>query len=61
MDTNYSTAQTASSAQDQRKYDAFMNLERYDKPTFEERLRVGPLPSVSISAGVIKGQILIPM
>ncbi|KAE8148562.1 N-acetyltransferase B complex non catalytic subunit-domain-containing protein [Aspergillus avenaceus] len=29
---------------DQRMYDAFMNCEHPDQPTFEERMRLGPLP-----------------
>ncbi|KGO76085.1 N-acetyltransferase B complex, non-catalytic subunit [Penicillium italicum] len=37
-------AQSTSPAQDQRKYDAFMNLERCDQPPFEHRLRAGPIP-----------------
>jgi len=31
---------------DQRKFDAFMNCEAPGKPTFEERMRLGPLPRV---------------
>lgn len=31
---------------DQRKFDAFMNCEAPGKPTFEERMRLGPLPQV---------------
>jgi hypothetical protein len=61
MDTNNFAAQSTLPAQDNRKYDAFTNLERYDQPTFEERLRAGPLPTVSISTGMIKGQRLIPI
>ncbi|KAJ5608161.1 hypothetical protein N7537_004780 [Penicillium hordei] len=38
-------AQDTSPAQDHRKYDAFMNLERCDKSPFEHRLRAGPIPS----------------
>ncbi|KAJ5542505.1 hypothetical protein N7535_004927 [Penicillium sp. DV-2018c] len=37
-------AQDTSPANDQRKYAGFMNLERNDQPTFEQRLRVGPIP-----------------
>ncbi|KAJ5747701.1 uncharacterized protein N7511_009397 [Penicillium nucicola] len=29
---------------DQRSYDAFMNLEHHSQPTFETRLRAGPIP-----------------
>ncbi|BCR92013.1 MDM20/NAA25 family protein [Aspergillus chevalieri] len=32
---------------DQRKFDAFMNCEAPGKPTFEERMRLGPLPRES--------------
>ncbi|KAI2680984.1 hypothetical protein DTO013E5_8853 [Penicillium roqueforti] len=37
-------AQNTSPAQDQRKYDGFMDLERCGKPAFEHRLRAGPVP-----------------
>ncbi|CAI7565238.1 unnamed protein product [Penicillium glandicola] len=37
-------AQDTSRAQDQRKYDGFMNLERCDEAPFEHRLRAGPIP-----------------
>ncbi|KAJ5258962.1 hypothetical protein N7524_010518 [Penicillium chrysogenum] len=37
-------AQDTSPAQDRRKYDGFMNLERCDRSPFEHRLRAGPIP-----------------
>ncbi|CAG8027283.1 unnamed protein product [Penicillium nalgiovense] len=37
-------AQDTSQAQDHRKYDGFMNLERCDQSSFEHRLRAGPIP-----------------
>jgi N-terminal acetyltransferase B complex non-catalytic subunit len=52
-DTNYLIAQDTSPVQDQRKYDGFMNLERYEQSPFEHRLRAGPLPGVSLFACVI--------
>jgi N-terminal acetyltransferase B complex non-catalytic subunit len=61
VNANSLTAQNTSPAQDNRKYDAFMNLERYDQPTFEQRLRAGPLPTVSISTGMFERQQLIPV
>ena len=33
---------------DQREFTAFMNCEPQGTPKFEERMRVGPLPKVSI-------------
>lgn len=46
LSTNCDSAQNTSPAQDQRKYDGFMNLESCDQPAFEQRLRAGPLPRV---------------
>ncbi|KAJ5812172.1 N-acetyltransferase B complex non catalytic subunit-domain-containing protein [Penicillium riverlandense] len=37
-------AKDSSPVLDQRKFDAFMNCEAPGKPTFEERMRLGPLP-----------------
>jgi N-terminal acetyltransferase B complex non-catalytic subunit len=31
---------------DQRKFDAFLNCEPLDQSTFEEKMRLGPLPKV---------------
>lgn len=50
LNTNYPIAQNTSPAQDQRKYDGFMDLERCGKPAFEHRLRAGPVPGVSLLA-----------
>jgi hypothetical protein len=47
--TNYLTAQSTSPVYDQRSYDAYMNLEHHSQPTFETRLRAGPVPKVSLS------------
>ena len=33
---------------DQRTFDGFMNCEPPGKPKFEEQIRLGPLPSVSV-------------
>lgn len=41
------TANDESPMYDQRKFDAFMNCEAPGKPTFEERMRLGPLPQVA--------------
>ncbi|KAJ6030340.1 uncharacterized protein N7446_000599 [Penicillium canescens] len=41
------TAQSTSPAYDQRSYDAYMNLEHHSQPTFETRLRAGPVPKVN--------------
>lgn len=48
LNTNYHIAQDTSPAQDRRKYDGFMNLERCDRSPFEHRLRAGPIPGVSL-------------
>lgn len=50
LNTNHPIAQDTSPAQDHRKYDAFMNLERCDQSPFEHRLRAGPIPRVSLFA-----------
>jgi hypothetical protein len=47
MIANYLIAQSTSQVYDQRTYDAFMNLEHHSQPTFETRLRAGPIPRVS--------------
>ncbi|GAB1191620.1 hypothetical protein APSETT444_000800 [Aspergillus pseudonomiae] len=41
---NHSTARDPSPLADQRVFDAFMNCEPTNQPTFEERMRLGPLP-----------------
>ena len=46
---NYSTARDSSPLTDQRVFDAFMNCEPTNQPTFEERMRLGPLPRVRLS------------
>ncbi|OQD85225.1 hypothetical protein PENANT_c010G02609 [Penicillium antarcticum] len=40
-------AQSTSPVHDQRSYDAFMNLENHSQPTFETRLRAGPIPKLN--------------
>lgn len=42
-------AQDEAPLSDQRTFDAFMNCESLSQPTFEERIRLGPLPRVSRS------------
>lgn len=42
-------AQDESPLFDQRTFDAFMNCESLSQPTFEERMRLGPLPRVSLA------------
>jgi N-terminal acetyltransferase B complex non-catalytic subunit len=34
---------------DKRTFDAFMNCEPLDEPSFEEKLRLGPLPKVRVT------------
>lgn len=41
------TARNDSPSTDNRDYDVFMNCEYPGKPSFEERMRVGPIPKVS--------------
>ena len=42
-------AQDESALFDQRSFDAFMNCEPPAHPTFEQRMRLGPLPRVCLS------------
>lgn len=42
-------ARDTSSLVDQRTFDAFMNCEAPGQPTFEQLMRVGPLPQVCAS------------
>ncbi|CAG7923447.1 unnamed protein product [Penicillium olsonii] len=44
-------AQSSSLAHDNRKFDALPSLERLSQPTFEEHLRVGPVPKANWLSG----------
>lgn len=55
MLTRYA-AQDESALCDQRTFDAFMNCESLSQPTFEERMRLGPLPRVSICKALLNSE-----